>query len=446
MNGAGWLALGVLIVVLGAGALLWVRAEGDAPVLEAPTELVVGAQGATVKIHAADLGSGLRSLRAVLVHPGGETVLLDETYPGNLLSGGVHYEQESEVDLDPGRLADVHGAAFLRISARDWSWRDGLDGNETRRDVALQIDLEPPRIDVLTGLTYVKQGGSGSVAYRVSEPTSRDGVRVGDGEYRGYPLPGGDASDRIALFAVPADGPPDPAVRVFAVDPAGNESETSWAVVVQPEKRPASRVRLTRDFLETVVPRLAPPGHGDDLAAAFDEVNTRVRAESEARIRDLVSESAPRPLFHGNLDQLANSKVTSRFGERRTYVLDGTTISEAVHYGYDLASYAAAPITAAAAGRVRFAGDLGIYGNCVLIDHGLGLTTLYGHLSRLDVKAGEAVERGQRLGLSGSTGLAGGDHLHFAVLVGGTYVDPLEWWDPQWVRTHIEANLRPQVP
>lgn len=446
MNATGWLALLVVIVLLGAGALLWVRAEGDAPALHAPEELVVGAEGARVTLHATDLGSGLRSLRAVLVHPGGEAVLLEETYPGNLLSGGVRYEHTAEIALEPRRLEDVRGAAFLRVSLRDWSWRGGLDGNETRRDVALTIDLEPPRIDVHSGLTYVKQGGSGAVAYRVSEETARDGVRVGDREYRGHPLPGGGERDRVALFAVPAEGPADPDVRVFAVDPAGNESTVSWAVVVQARPRPESRVRLSRSFLENVVPRLAPPGNEDDLAAAFHDVNTRVRAESEERIRELVAESAPRPLFRGRLDQLANSKVTSRFGERRRYVVDGAVLSQAVHYGYDLASYAAAPVTAAAAGRVQFAGDLGIYGNCVLVDHGLGLTTLYGHLSRLDVETGDAVERGQRLGLSGDTGLAGGDHLHFAVLVGETYVDPLEWWDAEWVRTHVDANLRPQVP
>ena len=102
-------------------------------------------------------------------------------------------------------------------------------------------------------------------------------------------------------------------------------------------------------------------------------------------------------------------------------------------------------MTAANSGRVAFEGDLGIYGNCVLVDHGLGVTSLYGHLSRLDVAAGDRVSRGQTLGLSGDTGLAGGDHLHFAILVGGTYVDPLEWWDAKWVQTHVDARVRPQL-
>ena len=138
---------------------------------------------------------------------------------------------------------------------------------------------------------------------------------------------------------------------------------------------------------------------------------------------------------------MRGSKVTSQFAELRNYLRYGKRASQARHYGYDLASTTRAPITASNDGTVVFAGDNGIYGNLVLIDHGLGITTLYGHLSSLDVAVGDRVERGQTLGRSGATGLAGGDHLHFAVLVGQTYVDPLEWWDRRWIRDHIASRL-----
>jgi murein DD-endopeptidase MepM/ murein hydrolase activator NlpD len=134
--------------------------------------------------------------------------------------------------------------------------------------------------------------------------------------------------------------------------------------------------------------------------------------------------------------------VTSVFAERRSYFVDGNQVSEATHYGYDLAATANTPVTAGNTGRVSFAGLLGIYGNCVLVDHGMGITSLYAHLSRIDVKEGEMVSTGQTLGLSGQTGLAGGDHLHFAILVGDSYVDPVEWWDAKWVESHVESQLR----
>jgi murein DD-endopeptidase MepM/ murein hydrolase activator NlpD len=438
VNSAGWLIAVLALALVGVGVLVFFRAEGSPPAVTTAEELVVGTSGAEVAISISDDGSGLRALEVILAHAGGEIPLLSETYPGNLLSGGVRSEQDASVSLDPAGLREVSGEAFLRVIARDWSWRGGFDGNAARVDVPLTVDLEPPRITVESGLTYVDQGGAGAVAYRLSEPVTRDGVRVGEVFYHGYPRPGGGPLERIALFAIPTDADPKTAVRVVAEDAAGNASEARWPVSVRPRNAPAANVTLSREFLGRVVPRLS--GGAAD-AAAFHDVNTRLRAESETRIRDLLSDPATTPLWDGALEQMRSSKVTSRFGEQRSYFVDGVKVSTATHYGYDLASFAAAPITAAGAGQVVFAGELGIYGNCVLIDHGIGLATLYGHLSRLDVSAGDRVAQGQRLGLSGDTGLAGGDHLHFAVLVGHTYVDPLEWWDARWVQTHVAVRL-----
>jgi murein DD-endopeptidase MepM/ murein hydrolase activator NlpD len=398
-------------------------------------------------LHATDAGSGLRSLHVAVVQPGAaEHVLLDESYPGNLLSGGTRKEQSSSLQLDPAALAALKGPATLSIAVRDWSWRGGFGGNEVRRDLPLRVDLEPPRIEVTTaisGVTYVRQGGAGSVTYRVSEPTKRDGVRVGTAEYRGFPRKGGGANERVALFAVPIDADPNVRVRVFAEDAAGNTGEANWSVQIKPYAQPNSRVALSQKFFDQVVPRLATQEAMANPEAAFQDVNTRVRAENESRVRQIIANTAAEPLFTGELHQLANSKVMSHFGEKRVYVIDNREISHSIHYGYDLAVNERTPVTATTAGKVLYAGDLGIYGNCVILDHGLGLTSLYGHLSQIDVQANARVESGQRLGLTGATGLALGDHLHFATLVGDTYVDPEEWWDAKWVTDHVAPNLSP---
>jgi murein DD-endopeptidase MepM/ murein hydrolase activator NlpD len=169
-------------------------------------------------------------------------------------------------------------------------------------------------------------------------------------------------------------------------------------------------------------------------------VNTDLREQNDAVIAEAIPEPSEKQ-WSGAFEQMRGSKVTSQFAELRNYLRYGKRASRARHYGYDLASTTRAPITASNDGTVIFAGDNGIYGNLVLIDHGLGITTLYGHLSSLDVAVGDRVERGQTLGRSGATGLAGGDHLHFAVLVGRTYVDPLEWWDGRWIQDHITSRL-----
>ena len=234
-------------------------------------------------------------------------------------------------------------------------------------------------------------------------------------------------------------------IRVVAEDAAGNVGTAHWAVVVHERALPEASVSLPQSFLNVTVRDLAH-AHGmdsGDLRAAFREINTVMRRANEEKIREITTRSTETRLWDGPFEQLANSKVTSRFAEQRSYFAAGEKNSEAIHYGYDLASTSAAPITAANSGRVVYADELGIYGNCVVIDHGIGLATLYGHMSRIDAGVGDEVAKGDPLGRSGQTGLAGGDHLHFAVLLGGTYVDPREWWDPTWVRTHIETRIEP---
>ncbi len=443
MTGRSWLLVITALLGFAGGAWGWMRLEGGDPQIDPPPEpLVVGATGREIELVLRDDGSGLREMSAVLVHPRGESVLLEERYPGNVWTGGAAVgERRVAVEIDPAALEVPDGDSFLRVSARDWSLR----GNQTTLELPVSVDRRPPRVAVTSGLTYVNRGGSGAVVYRVSEPPTRTGVQVGEVFFQAYPV---EATNQwVAIFAVPPEGTPEPKVRVVAEDAAGNRTEAGWPAVVKERSFPKAEVSLPASFLDTVVRDLAASAGvaAQDLEAAFREINTRIRAENEARIREVAADSAPYALWQGPFEQLRNSQVTSRFAERRDYVVGGVKNSEATHYGYDLASTQAAPITATAAGRVLFAGELGIYGNCVLLDHGLGVASLYGHLSRIDVAAGDSVTRGQTLGLSGATGLAGGDHLHFAILVGGTYVDPLEWWDASWMETHVDSRVPPRV-
>jgi murein DD-endopeptidase MepM/ murein hydrolase activator NlpD len=302
---------------------------------------------------------------------------------------------------------------------------------------------------VRSGLTYVRRGGAALVVYRTSEEPARDGVRVGERHYAGVRWPAacpeGETGCRIALFALDVDDGADTAIRVVAEDAAGNVATARFDARIQERQTPRVPIRLSQRFLEGKIADLSDAWGLDpsDRVAAFRSINEQRRRKDEARIRELIAQSEPRPLWQGAFRQLTNSKVTSLFAERRFYTIDGQEVSKATHYGYDLASTAGAPITASNAGRVLFAGDLGIYGDTVLLDHGLGVVSLYGHLSSIEVKAGESVTGDQVIGHTGATGLAGGDHLHFAILVGDTYVDPREWWDPRWVREHITVRMNP---
>jgi murein DD-endopeptidase MepM/ murein hydrolase activator NlpD len=430
------------VALIGAGVFGWIRGEGEAPSLQAPAEIDLGRAPRALEIHAEDAGSGVRRLAATLRSAEGVRELGALELPGGLLRGAAAPRGPATLalELDAKALALKEGDAFVVVEARDWSLRDWLKGNAATLEIPLRVDLRPPRVSISNGITYLKRSGSGAVYYSVSEDAVRDGVEVGDREYRGFPRKGGAPTDRIALFAIARDQGPEVGPRVFAEDRAGNRSAVGWSTDLEDTRFAEAPIELGANFMDRKIPELADElGYDrEDVLAAFQKINSEERAKNEARIREIVAASGGERLFDGAFAQMLNGQVTSRFAEHRSYFHQGEQVSEAIHYGYDLASTAGAPIQAANRGRVLFAGPLGIYGNCVILDHGLGLTSLYGHLAQIDVQEGQLLEKGARLGRSGKTGLAGGDHLHFAILVGETYVDPVEWWDAKWVREKID--------
>ena len=451
MTGRAWGVIAVLAIGIVVGIALWLRLERTPPRVEAPAELVLGRSGQPLRLVARDVGSGVRRLRVHLRHAEGEAPLFEEEYPGSLLTGGLMRPEAPAVEtvLDARKLGLPEGEAFLVVEASDWSWAHLLQGNTTQLEIPVHVDLTAPRLAVLSGLTYVRRGGSAAVVYEVGPDARRHGAMVGDFFFAGSPLPSRGKGVQVALFGVPRDAGARAKMRVVAIDGAGNRRERSWATRLQERTFDEVPIRLGRSFLEEKVRDLAEVLRDrfeipDDPIAAFQVINREVRAANEEEIRRIVARTRPERRFRGAFLQMRNSAVTSRFAEHRSYFVDGRKISEAIHYGYDLASTGGAPVEAANAGRVLFADALGIYGNCVILDHGLGLTSLYAHLSRIDVGVDDEVSKGQEIGTSGSTGLAGGDHLHFAILVSGTYVDPQEWWDARWVREHVEERLEGQ--
>jgi len=440
----GVLALGLLVGAVGLGVL---RCEGTPPRVKAPERIALGHAARPIAIEVADEGSGVDEVAVALVHPGGEAPLLKQDFPARWIPFGAPLPpQHLEIPIDPTALGLKEGTATLRITARDHAWRNRFAGNQTVVEIPVALDFHPPRITLQPANSYERRGGAGAVVYEVSEATERDGVQVGERFFPSVRPGGGDAhapGPRFALFPLPIDAPPEAKPTVVAVDAAGNEGRAMPQVHVTERAFPEVQLPLSPRFIDEKIPELAGivgVDAGDHLKA-FQEINTRIRAENEARIREIVKDSAPEPLFSGAFEQLANSKVTSIFAESRSYLVDGKKVSESRHYGYDLAALASTPVTASNAGRVLFAGENGVYGNCVILDHGLGVASLYGHLSSIHVQPGDKIEKGQVIGLSGQTGLAGGDHLHFAILLDGVYVDPVEWWDPKWVREHVEEPL-----
>ena len=183
------------------------------------------------------------------------------------------------------------------------------------------------------------------------------------------------------------------------------------------------------------------PTSPDQLLSSFLRINGELRMRNGQTIADFAPKSAPEMLWKDAFQPLGNAAIESRFADNRTYFYKGKEIDRQVHLGFDLAVTEHIPVIAANNGTVLFADYLGIYGNCVIIDHGLGVQSLYAHLSSIDVKPGDRVEKGRQLGRSGTTGLAGGDHLHFTMLVGGHPVNAVEWWDPKWMQDRVLRKI-----
>jgi murein DD-endopeptidase MepM/ murein hydrolase activator NlpD len=432
----GFLLLIVVTVLLGGAYYLAPRFERNSPQIRLPDSDALGL--APMEIAIGDEGAGLKSIAATLSAGGLEHTLVSEQYAEPVS------EKKFTVAL-PSKLAGLkEGPAVLRVSAKDASLWNFFRGNETVVQKNLTIDLTPPSLELIADDRYVNFGGVGAIVYKASADTATSGVRIGNYFFPGFKGQIKDQPDYfIALFAhvynVPADARP----VLVATDKAGNSRQVSLVYELKDVKYRKSTIPISESFLQNKVAPLlqdvsARQGAPNDV---FIAVNRKLRAENEKRITEITSKATPSMLWKGAFSQLSNSKVEANFADQRTYVYNKEPIDTAYHLGYDLSVTKNYPVEAANSGNAVFVGDLGIYGNTVILDHGLGLFTLYSHLSSMDVKVGDAVKERQIIGRTGETGLAAGDHLHYGVYLHGVAVLPVEWWDAKWINDNISPKL-----
>jgi len=349
---------------------------------------------------------------------------------------------ELPLTIDSAALGLREGTATLEIWARDDFWRPIRLTERAIASYPVTVDLTPPKVEVLGATRYVSPGGAGLVAFRVIG-ASRTTVSVGEREFPSFAYGPAEANARVALLGLPWDFKPGTPLSITARDDAGNTATRGIPVTLKARKFPTDTITVKDPFLQLKVPELLPQRDpAQPLIEGFLVVNRDLRRQAEKEKLRIGGTTGDKPLWRGPFAQPRNTKVFANFAEARTYLYEGRPVDHQIHFGYDLASTRQSPVPAANAGTVAFVGPLTIYGNTVIVDHGWGLQTLYAHLSRIDVKAGDAVTQGQELGRTGTTGLAIGDHLHFEVLVHGVSVTPLEWWDAKWLRDRIAGPLR----
>ncbi len=313
-----------------------------------------------------------------------------------------------------------------------------LRGSTARIELPVEVNTKPPRVVADGFQHYINQGGAELVTFNVSGYWTEAGVRVGPYTFRSFPMPGRPANERFALFAFPWDVPANTVPVVFARNPSGAEAKAQFWFKVFPKKFRTRDLQLDDAFMQKVVDQIAPKGAGD-LVTRFLQINRDMRRKNNQELADLRLKTEERVLWSGPF--LRYGKTESMFADTRNYIYRGKAIDRQTHLGFDLSDVQHVAVQAANNGKVVWADDLGIYGNCVVIDHGYGLQSIYGHLSEFSVKAGDMVKKGQQIGRSGSTGLAGGDHVHFSLQVDGVQITPIEWWDEHWIRDRILSKL-----
>lgn len=373
-------------------------------------------------------------------------------------------EKTYKLQIRPKELKLNDGAAVIIITAKAGILK------EAKYEFKTFIDTDPPVIEIIKAPNHIYQGSGGFALLRAKGADSVF-VRQGDKNFRAFEyLPETDLySDSFQEFGAGPEmaqkGYRKSAAKTYTVffpathdiadknifyaiatDKAGNQTVKALRTKTRTKGHTTSSIQLDDSFINTVVSPLLNETAISDVEEAFRKINEEWRKNNNEKILEIAQNTAPEILWEGRFLQMRNSKVMATYGDRRTYIYNDKEIGKSIHLGYDLASFANAPIEAANSGIVKFAGDLGIYGNTIIIDHGLGLMSLYGHLSMLLANEGQTVAKGDIIAKTGSSGFAGGDHLHFGILIHGYAVSPLYWWDRNWVKINIFDRLDTYLP
>ncbi|QTA78615.1 Peptidase M23 domain-containing protein [Desulfonema limicola] len=436
------------IAVIVIALILVLRLEGENPVLKIDglSSSLKASQNFFISV--SDKKSGIRRIQVVLNKNDKETVLYEKELPmTNFIMGGSVYDYEFDLQIKPKEIGISDGQGILSIYVSDCSWRGWLHGNNTIIKQEVIIDTVKPKINVVSQQHNISQGGSGLVVYSLSEPCPENGVVVGNNFFPGYSaskIPGV-KEDHFYMSFIALNYRQGKETQMFikAVDQAGNASKTGFLHYIKPVTFKKDIINISDRFLDQKLPEF-----DDDLpenASAVEKfliVNNKLRTNNTKKLKSIGNNTENTLFWQGPFLRLPNSARKASFADHREYRYNGEKIDEQYHMGIDLASTAHTPVPASNSGKVVFTGYIGIYGKTVVIDHGFGLFSAYSHLNTIETEADKIVSKGEIIGKTGLTGLAGGDHLHFAMILHNTFVNPVEWWDPVWIKNNITNKIK----
>ncbi len=449
---------------VGIGAAVYTgRAVGGVPVIEIVSDKDAVGQRTAITVSVKEPVRGIVDVVVTANGAGLVDVVLAEVHnPPPAQAWDPPTMTETKLDTAVGKqlqAALTEGKLTITVTAsRVGTWFDSPAPSSTTME--LPVKLTPPTVMPQSSTVDVAQGGAEAVVYDVGEGSVRDGVVVTrkDGstwEFPGSPLPGAAGNRHFVLFAVPYDEDGTEAdvrdrVRLFAEDVVGNRSTATFVHKFIARPMPKDTIVLKDAFLQKVTSEIYGQTQGltksGDALADYLKVNRELRAANNAHLVELAKQTKQQFLWTQTFEPFNNASIKGAFADRRTYRYNDADVDTQDHLGFDLARVERSPVNAGNDGVVVLASYFGIFGNCVVIDHGYGVMTLYAHLSSIDTTVGAAVTRGQIIGKTGATGLAGGDHLHFTTLLHGRAVNPIEWWDGHWIADRLKLKLGEAMP
>jgi len=437
----------LLLIVAGCAVSGFILFETEKPTIKVAQKVEFLGSSRDLPISITDGKSGIRLVEVTLEQGQKNNQLFNREFTRKawFKDAGPKQVQET-ITIDAKKAKFDEGKANLIIRVRDFSLNGFFKGNETVTTLPVTIDTRPPKVIVTHSQKYISPGGSGIVTYQLSEPVEKHGVQIDDNFFPGFPY-GQSGKQFVSYIALPWDSAEPNLSKVIAMDKAGNEGKFIFSMNFKAAREIKDKINVSNGFLKAKNPEFEQ--HYSDMDGSMIEkylfVNQKIREQNNAVIKNLCSTPSEQRFWSGRFLRMPGAKKAG-FADQRTYFYKGQPIDHQTHLGIDIASTAHADIRAANKGKVIYADYLGIYGNMVIIDHGQGVYSLYSHMSRIDVEAGNMVEADEHIGNSGTTGMAGGDHLHFSMLVHGIFVTPIEWWDQHWLTVNIDDFVGAGTP
>jgi murein DD-endopeptidase MepM/ murein hydrolase activator NlpD len=383
--------------------------------------------------------SGLKYYKITFIDDKNNIVLAEESMVNNT-------NQNQIIEVNPPKISPFYKNTLVKIKveAIDNSKWNFLNGNGINQTFDIKIDKIKPIASVINNSRYIKRGGSAVAVVKVLDKNLKEAYITFNDKIKFKLTPFYKENYYVSLIAWPIDIEDFLIVNLVAIDKAGNKTVSKIPLYIQNAKLKKDTIKIDRKFINEVSKNvLTQSGHEipDSLKDIFVAQNKIVRKENVDFLRKIgltkMDYSKIDSFNIKNFRRLNGSKTVAGFGERRSYIFEGNKIDEEWHLGMDWAKVKHAKIVASNPGKVVFNSYLGIYGNVVIVDHSLGLGSLYAHLSNTDVAVGQDIYKNSKIGNSGTTGAVLGDHLHFGILVQGIEVDPIEWMDRNWIKTRI---------